>query len=146
MTAPFEGQFTAKVASCEFGLNKKGAPEFSADFVITDGERSGVHVPYSGLFGEKAVRYTKQALLQLGWQGKDIATAVADVLKAAKAVPIEVQIASWKKDDGTVREWSTVRNVGRFKEPLKPADRGTLGDVNKWLADAGGDENNPTPF
>lgn len=133
-----EGNFQAKPVTAEFGLNKKGVPELSIEFEITEGSYAGRRIPYSGLFNEKSTKYTKQAMLVLGWQGKDVQTVAADVMKAPKVVPIEVQIARWENPNtGKVNEWSTVRNVGRFKEPLKPLAGGDVKDVNQWLAEAG---------
>lgn len=133
-----EGNFQAKPVSVELGLNKKGAAELSVEFEITDGPSAGRKVPYSGLFNEKSTRYTKQAMLALGWAGKDVTTAVKDIMSSAKPVPIEVQIARWENPNtGKVSEWSTVRNVGRFKEPLKPLGGSDVKDVNQWLNEAG---------
>lgn len=133
-----EGNFQAKPVTCELGINKKGAAELSVEFEIVEGPNAGRKVGYSGLFGEKSAKYTKQAMLAMGWQGKDAGTAVADIMKSAKVVPIEVQIARWENPaTGKVSEWSAVRNVGRFKEPLKPLAGGDLKDVNQWLRDVG---------
>jgi hypothetical protein len=138
MSALIEGNFMAKSVSAEFGVNKKGVAELSVEFEITEGANAGRKVGYSGLFNEKSTKYTKAAMLALGWQGKSADTIVADIKAAAKVVPIEVQIASWKNPDtGKVSEWSTVRNVGRFKEPLKPIASGDLKDVNQWLNEVG---------
>jgi hypothetical protein len=145
-----EGNFQAKAVSAELGTNKKGAPELRVEFEIVEGPSAGRRVPYSGLFGEKSTKYTKQAMLALGWQGKGVSTAADDIMKAVKVVPIEVQIARWENPDtGKVSEWSTVRNVGRFKEPLKPLAGSDLKDVDKWLADAGdvgGEAKSDIPF
>lgn len=139
-----EGNFQAKPVSAEFGTNKRGAAELAIEFEIVDGLSAGRKVAYSGLFGEKSAKYTKQAMIALGWSGKDAATAVADIMGAAKVVPIEVQIARWENPTtGKVSEWSTVRNVGRFKEPLKPLAGNDLKDVNQWLKEAGGDDSIP---
>lgn len=138
MAALIEGDFQAKATSAELGTNKKGAAELRVDFEITEGPNAGRKVSYSGLFGEKSAKYTKSAMVALGWQGKDASTVAADIMKAAKVVPIEVQIARWENPDtGKLSEWSAVRNVGRFKEPLKPLAGSDLKDVNKWLAEVG---------
>lgn len=138
-----EGNFQGKATRCELGTNKKGQPELRMEFSIeSDGEHKGKRVPYSGLFTEKGIKYTKHAMLTLGWHGKDVATAPADIMAAAnggKVVPLEVTIARWE-NDGKVREWSTVRSVGRLVEPLKPIDKSTTGDLNAWLAQAGTSE------
>lgn len=133
-----EGIFQAKPVSAELGANKKGAPELRIEFEITEGQYAGRRVSYSGLFTEKSTRYTKQAMLALGWQGKDARTAPSDIMWAAKVVPIDVQIVRWENPDtGRVSEWSAVRNVGRFREPLKPLANRDLADVNQWLNEAG---------
>ena len=133
-----EGNFQAKASKAEFGINKKGVAELSVEFEITEGPNAGRKVNYSGLFNEKSTKYTKAAMVALGWAGKDASTVVGDIMKAAKVVPIEVQIVRWENPEtGKVSEWSAVRNVGRFKEPLKPIESRDLKDVNQWLTDAG---------
>lgn len=139
MAQNIQGNFTARAVKAELGRNKKGLPEFKVEMEIVGGEHAGRKLPYSGLFTEKAVKYTRSALVELGWSGKDIATAPADVLKAAKVVPIEVTIANWTNPDtGELREWSTVRNIGTYSAPLEPLTPSDFKDVNSWLADAGG--------
>ncbi len=138
-----QGNFTGKLTKAELGSNKKGAPELRLEFEIVDGENKGARVPYSGNFTEKAVRYTKQHMLSLGWKGKDVATACADMMESPKPTAIEVVIASWTTPEGKVREWSTVRNVGRVTDPLKPLDSSTSRDVNRWLNDADGETDIP---
>lgn len=138
MSSLIEGNFQAKPVSAELGNNKKGAPELRVEFEIAEGANAGRKVSYSGLFNEKSTKYTKQAMLAMGWQGKDVRTAVDDIMKSPKVVPIEVQIARWENPDtGKVSEWSAVRNVGRFREPLKPLANNDVKDVNQWLADVG---------
>lgn len=149
MSNLIKGNFQGKPVKYEFGQGKRGA-EVRIDFVIVGGEHANMRLPYNGNFTDKGVRYTKRALVALGWQGKDIRTAEADIMTAPRTVPIEVEIASWRKDDGTLKEWSTVRNVGTFGEPLKPLDASGVGDVNKWLADVGDEKpaesNGDVPF
>lgn len=134
MSNLIKGSFQGKPTKYEFGIGKRGA-EVRIDFAIVGGDHANTKVPYNGNFTAKGVKYTKRALIALGWTGKDIKTAEADIMTSPRTVPIEIEIATWKKDDGTVKEWSTVRSVGNFGEPLKPADASTLGDVNQWLAE-----------
>jgi hypothetical protein len=134
-----EGNFTGKATRCELGTNKRGQPELRMEFSIEDGEHKGKRVPYSGLFTAKGIKYTKHAMLALGWAGKDVATAPADIMSAGKTVPIEVTIAEWE-NNGKVSRWSTVRSVGRLVEPLKPIDKSTTNDINAWLAKEGTSE------
>jgi hypothetical protein len=152
MSALIEGNFMAKSVSAEFGVNKKGVAELSVEFEITEGANAGRKVGYSGLFNEKSTKYTKAAMLALGWQGKSADTIVADIKAAAKVVPIEVQIVRGEnRETGKPYEFSAVRNVGRFKEPLKPIAGSDLKDVNQWLkevGDVGGstDDKDSIPF
>jgi len=142
-----EGKFNAKVADAELGHNKKDQPEIRLQFEIIGGTSNGSKVPYSGLFTEKAVRYTRRDLLALGWKGKTITTAVADILAAQKTVPIEVVIATWKNPDtGKERSWSTVRSIGFVADPLKPLDDRSAKDVDGWLAEAADGGGDPVPF
>lgn len=147
MTQNIQGNFTARATKAELGRNKKNLPEFKVEMEIVGGEHAGRKLTYSGIFTAKAVKYTKRALVELGWSGKDIATAPGEVLKDPKVVPIEVTIASWTNPDtGELREWSTIRNVGTYSAPLEPLTPSDFKDVNSWLADAGGDADGSIPF
>lgn len=138
--ALIQGNFMGKAVKAELGVNKKGQPEFKVEFEIVGGEHAGRRLPYSGLFTEKAVKYTRRAMVELGWAGGDASTIVKDVTAAAKVVAIEITVANWKNPEtGEVREWSTVRNVGTYSAPLEPLDASKLKDVNSWLADASGE-------
>lgn len=142
--ALIQGNFSGKAVKADLSTNKKGQVELKIDFEIVGGEHNGRRLPYSGLFTEKAIKYTKRAMIELGASGKDAAAAPAEIMAAAKVVPIEVTVASWKKDDGSVSEWSTVRNVGTYQPPIVPPDRSQISDVNKWLAEA--DTDSTIPF
>jgi hypothetical protein len=110
---------------------------------VTEGPHAGQTAQFKNGFGEKAVKYTKRALLALGWSGKDIDTAKDEIEKAAKVVPMQIVIARFED-----REWSSVRSIGAFGEPLKKADQSTTKDVNRWLADVPDDVkgDNGVPF
>ena len=132
-----QGNFMGKAIKVELGINKKGIPELRVDFEIVGGEHTGRRVPYSGLFTEKSVKYTRVAMVELGWASNDANTAIADITKAAKTVAIEVTVASWRNPDtNELREWSTVRNVGTYTAPMAPLDNGALKDINSWLNEA----------
>jgi hypothetical protein len=149
MSVLIEGNFIAKPVNVELGNNKKGAPELRVEFEIADGPHAGRKVNYSGLFNEKSTKYTKAAMVALGWQGKDARTIADDAMRAPRPVPIEVQIVRWENpDNGKVREWSAVRNVGRFSEPLKPLGSSDVKDINQWLAEVGdvGKSDSDIPF
>jgi hypothetical protein len=129
-----EGTYQGQVSSYEFGVDNKGASVVRISMKITEGPFAGQTAQFKNGFGEKAIRYTKRALVALGWQGKDIATAKDDIESAKKTVPVQIVIAEYEG-----RQWSSVRSIGAFGEPLKQPDRGTLSDVNQWLSDVGDD-------
>lgn len=133
-----QGNFQAKCVKLELGANNQNKPVIRGQFEILDGTAKGTRVPYEGKLDEKGIKYTKRDMLALGWKGVDIRTLVDDVAKAAVTVPVEVEIARWDKGDGTkVREWSTVRSVGRGGAPLSALDEDKLRSVNDWFKDAG---------
>lgn len=135
MSSNIEGTFQMKPIKFELGNGKKG-PEVRIDAVIVGGEHNNRKVPYSGNFSAKGVKYTKRSLMELGWQGKDIATAEKDIMTTPKTVSAQVEIARWENPDtGKVSEWSTIRSFGSFVEPLKPLAQTDLKDVNQWLAE-----------
>ena len=130
-----EGKFQVRPIKFELGHGKRG-PEVRIDAEIVDGPHKGRRVPYSGNFTSKGVKYTKRSLLNLGWQGKDIATAERDIMDAPKTIEAQVEIARWENQEtGKVSEWSTIRSFGSYSEPLKPLATSDLRDVNSWLAE-----------
>lgn len=151
-TALIQGNFMGKAIKVDLGSNKKDQPELKIEFELVGGEHNGRKLPYSGLFTDKSVKYTRQAMRELGWNGEAIPVEGASaflsalIMKAAKVVPVEVTIASWTNPDTKeLREWSTVRNVGTYTAPVVPASKSQIADVNKWLADAAEDQNS-IPF
>ena len=148
MSTLFEGEFKAKAVELDLGMNNKGAPEVRVTMEILDGQHAGSRVPYSGKFGEKAIKWTKMDLVALGWGGKNIDTLRDDVMRAPRIVPIKVEIASYVyPDTGKKREWTSVRAIGErggTSEPLKPLDKQAAIDVQKWLTeDSGGHSDIP---
>jgi hypothetical protein len=144
--ALIQGNFVGKAVKVDLNKNKKNQPELKIEFEIVEGVNVGRRLPYSGLYTDKAIKYTRRAMIELGWDGKPLPTdpkeaqahLARQILGAAKAVPIEVTIASWTNPEtGEPREWSTVRNVGAYQAPIVPPDRSDIVDMNKWLEDAG---------
>jgi hypothetical protein len=127
-----EGNYQGQPTSYEFGTDNKGAPTVRITMKVVEGPHAGQTAQFKNGFGEKAVKFTKRALVALGWQGKDIKTAEADIMTSPKTVPMQVVIAEWEG-----RQWSSVRSIGAFGEPLKPADAATTKDVNQWLEEVG---------
>lgn len=125
-----EGTYQGQPTSYEFGLDGKGAATIRITMKVADGPYAGQTAQFKNGFGEKAVKYTKRALVALGWQGKNIDTAKDDIMKSPKTVPMQIVIAEYEG-----RQWSSVRSIGAFGDPLKQADQSTLKDVNQWLAE-----------
>lgn len=143
-----QGDFEGKCVKIEIGADSKQRPMIRGEMEIVGGPNAGARIPYDGKLDEKGIKWTKADMLALGWQGKDVCTLTADVSSAAKVVPFKVEIARWQKDDGSVKEWSTVRSIGRGVQPLAPLAEAKAADVNKWFAEVGdeskvGDESIP---
>ncbi len=137
ITGSFHGKLikgTAKIAG------RNGKTLAFAELEVTDGEHKGKRFNYEGKLDEKGIKYTKRDLMALGWKGQKSATVTADTdaaMEGGLIVPFEVEIASWKKDDGTVKQWETIRSIGRAPMKIDELDAQKLADVDGWFADAG---------
>jgi hypothetical protein len=141
----FSGDFTGKAVRAEFGEDRNGKPKIRIEMQVGDGQvHAGKRAAYDGKLDEKNVRFTKAAMIAVGWQGKDVRTFVDDVAKAQLSVPFSVEVARFERDDGSVSEWSAVRRIGSGS-PLAAATKETVANVNQWLTEAGGDDER-TPF
>lgn len=135
MATLFEGEFTGKIVNPEIGGSP---PRVKFDvIVVSDGPHKGKRASYSGKFDEKSIKWTKRDMMIAGWQGKDARTFVDDVKKAEKTVPFTAEIASFKRDDGTVSEWTSAKLGGAA--PLKPLDKEGIEKVNNWLSQVEGE-------
>ena len=136
-----EGNYQGQAVGYEFGNEPGKGPTVKITMKVTEGPYAGQTAQFKNGFGAKAVRYTKRALLALGWSGKDIATAKDEIIAAKRIVPMQINIAEF---DG--RQWSSVRSIGAFGKPLEPVDNSTMKDVNQWLAEAPGEAEDGLPF
>src|SRR5690348_15927102 len=108
MSNLFEGDFVGKASKAEVGL-KNGKAAVRIEMEVIEGDRKGRRANFEGDFSEKSIRFTKRAMLAVGWKGESIATFVDDVKKAALTVPFHVEIASWTRpSDGKFMQWSAV--------------------------------------
>jgi hypothetical protein len=132
----FEGDFTARVVDAQIG-GAKGKVRVRMEFEVLDGEHKGKRARYDGKLDPDNIRFTKRDMVAVGWAGVDAATFTADVMKAAKAIPITVEQASHTyEDSGKTTTWSAVRRIGGPR-PLDKLDAEKLRDVNSWFAEAG---------
>lgn len=133
----FEGEFEARAIKPEVGTNKNGKPVIRVRMELLNGDRKGRQLDYEGRLDDKNIKYTKQHMIALGWQGRSVSTFADDVAKAARTVPVEVRIASFTREDGTVRQWTSIDKIGRFAPTLAPLERSKIADVDAWFAEAG---------
>lgn len=133
----FEGEFTGNAVKPEFGT-KKGRPSIRIEMEVGEGDKKGRRAAYEGQLDEKNIKYTKRAMLAVGWKGVTVATFVADVTAANLTVPFKVEIVSWDPKDGRpVQEWSSVKYIGSGAKPLDAIEPDKIKDVDKWFAEAG---------
>lgn len=129
------GDFIGRCARAEIG-DKDGTPTVRIQMEVTEGEHRGKRFQYENKLDEKQVKYTRAAMVAVGWKGPNAATFADDVASAGiEDIPFEVGIATWKKPDGTIKEWSSVRRIGG-PAALTSFDRHKLARVNEWLAAA----------
>lgn len=141
MSALFEGDFQGKVTKAEFGTDKNGKPQLRATIeIVTEGERKGVSVGYSGNFKTKdASKYTRRDMIALGWKGNSASTFVSDVMTASQGgltFPFSVRTAEWIDSNGKLKRWNSASNIGYQAPPLNAADSDTVRQVDSWLAEA----------
>jgi hypothetical protein len=133
MAALFEGEFMGRIANPEIG----GSPvKVKFDVIVTsDGPHKGKRAQYSGKFDDKNVKWTKRDMVLAGWQGKNSRTFIEDVKKAAREVSFTAEIASYKRDDGSISEWTSAKLGGGA--PLTPPDAEGYDKLDRWLNEAG---------
>jgi len=137
MSQLFEGDFVGRAVTPEFGT-KKGKPSIRIEMEIAEGDYKGRRVSFDGALDERSIKYTKKAMIALGWKGVSVSTFIADVRAAALTVPFRVEIATWDPQDGRPpRQWSSVRNIGGGSKPLEAISPDKIKDVDRWFAEAG---------
>ena len=135
----FDGDCIGHAVGPEVG-KKKGAWIVRIEMEVTDGIHKGRRVSYEGKLDEQNIKFTKKAMLAVGWKGVTVATFVDDVKAANLTVPFKVEIASWRpppEDGRPLQQWSTVKYIGGAAKPLDKPDAAGLHSLDKWLADAG---------
>lgn len=134
----YEGEFVGYPRAPEYGVNpKNGKKEIRLYMEIADGPLAGRRIKYTANTKDAAaVAYAKRDLKAAGWQGRDIATFVSDVTKAADVkVPFTTRLASATRDDGSTNQWWTVGSIGTGATPLVAASRSDDEQVNSWFAE-----------
>lgn len=135
MSNLFSGEFKATAVDPQIG-ESGGKFKTRIEFEIVEGERKGQRAAYDGKLDPDNIKFTKAAMMKVGWQGKDVRTFREDVLKAKKVVDITCEVASFTdKTTGKIREWTSVRKIGGAA-PLAPINNDKVGDVNRWFAEA----------
>jgi hypothetical protein len=136
-----QGQFYGKLVKGTAKIaGRNGKTLAFAELEVIEGEHKGKRFNYEGKLDEKGIKYTKRDLMALGWKGQKSATITADcdaALEGGLVVPFEVEVARWNKPDGGVKEWETIRSIGRAPMKLDELDAQKLADVDGWFADAG---------
>jgi hypothetical protein len=148
MALLIEGDFMGKAAKVEVGLDTSNKPKVRIDVQLVGGQHDGKRFPYDGRLDEKNIRFTKAHLVALGWQGKTLRTLREDVERAALTIPVTLRIARFTRDDGVVREWTSVDKIGG-PPPLVDMPAEKMRDVDAWFAEAdrteGGGANGAKP-
>lgn len=134
----FFGHFMAKAVKPEIG-SYNGKRKVRVEMrITTPGERLGKVLAYEGKLDADNIKYTKRAMIALGWKGQSVSTFVDDVKAADREVEIEVRIAEYTKPDtGQVRRWSSIDRIGNFAPPLQQLDADGTREMDSWFAEVG---------
>lgn len=140
--ALIEGQFYGRAIRGSAKIVKKssGKTVAVAELEVTEGEHKGKRFGYDGGLDERGIKYTQRDLKALGWKGVTSKTLTSDVdaaIESGLVVPFEVKIASYKREDGSVNQWSTVRSIGRTAPQHEAVEADKLDEVDRWFAQAG---------
>jgi hypothetical protein len=132
----FEGSFQqGRILNPEVGPNNAGKVTVRWNVtVVDDGEHKGKVANYSGKLDPDNIKWTKRDMIAIGWQGKDVRTFVDDVKKANRLVPFTAEIATYKRPDGSVSEWTSAKMSGAA--PLGALSGDQAADANRWFAEA----------
>lgn len=139
MAQLFEGTFQqGKAINAEIGKSGKKVVRWEM-VVVDDGPHKGKAARYSGKLDPDNIKFTKRDMIAIGWQGKDVRTFIDDVTKANKLVPFSAEIATFKREDGSIAEWTAAR-MGSGGKPLQAFDSDETRQVNQLFAEAGGSD------
>ena len=135
MASLFEGNCNGKAIDVEIGNDRNGKPRVRWNMLVVGGPHDGKVANYSGKLDADNIKFTKLAMVAIGWQGKDVRTFVDDVARAAKTVPFTAEIATFKRDNGKESSWTSARSIGFSVAPLSQLDNATANEVNGWFAE-----------
>ena len=141
-----EGSFVGRAVKAEIGANPKtGKPQVRISMEVTEGEHKGKQFPYEGKLDAQNIKFTKTSMMAIGWCGWSAQTFGPDVKEANVTAPFEVVIATWKRPDGTERQWSSVRSIGLGVQPLEKLNADAMREVDSWFAEVGDAKPAPSP-
>ena len=149
MAILFEGDCKGKAVDVELGANGQGKPQVRWNMLVTEGPHEGKKASFSGKLDPDNIKWTKIAMIAIGWQGKDVRTFVEDVAKADRIVPFAAEIVTFTKDNGKVSQWTSAKSIGYQAKPLGALEKDKIADVNSWfdeVGDVGGGGNSDIPF
>lgn len=133
--ALFEGNCEGKAINVEFGSDNKGKMRVRWDMEVIGGPHAGKRAQYSGKLDPDNIKYTKAAMVAIGWKGKDVRTFLDDVARANHTVSFTAEIAENQKDNGKISRWTSAKSIGFVAQPLEKPSESKLDDVNGWFAE-----------
>lgn len=131
------GDFVGKAVKVEIG-RKKNKPMVRITMQVGEGEHKGKSFDYEGKLDDDNIKYTKRAMVAVGWKGQKSSTFADDVKAAALDVPFTVEVAEWQppEPDRDIVRWSTIKRLGGAA-PLEKFDANDLAKADEWFAAAG---------
>jgi len=122
------GKFRAKAQSGELGYSTNGNEQVTVQFEILEGPDSGKSITWWGYFSEKSADRTLKALLDAGWDGKDVS-----VLGGLGGNDVRLTIDN-DTYNGEVRQrvrWVNAMTGPKEQSPMASADRASFAEKMK---------------
>ncbi len=127
----FSGHFEARAFKAEIGKVRDKPVTVRIEMeIVSEGEQKGRKLKYEGKLSTDRIKFTKQHMMAVGWQGKTSKTFADDVMKAALVVPVEVRIAEYEG-----RQWPSIDRIGSYSAPLEALTADKFAEVDSWFAE-----------
>ena len=135
--ALFEGNCIGKVTNVDLGADTSGQLRVRWDIQVTEGPNRGKIAKYSGKFDGDNAKFTKRDMKAVGWKGADVLTFVKDAEAAACVISFVAEVASVKRPNGKIAQWTSARAIGVVLTPLAKLTADAAEKLNQQLTNAG---------
>ena len=122
------GKFRAKAQTSELGYSTNGNEQVTVQFELLEGPDLGKTITWWGYFSEKTADRTLRALLDSGWDGKDV--SVLDGL-GSKDVRLTIGNDTYNGETRQRVQWVNPLTGPKTKTPMADTDRASFAEKMK---------------